>query len=110
MAGHRLRRPRRVISSATASRRASRRAAGVVDDDPGAAAGEFQRVTAPDPPAGAGDQRDLPVEAQLLVIAHTIVKPPLTDRTCPVIHDESGETRNRAALAMSCGSPMRPSG
>jgi hypothetical protein len=41
---------------------------------------------------------------------YTIVKPPLTDRTCPVIHDESGDTRNRAALAMSCGSPMRPSG
>lgn len=44
------------------------------------------------------------------VIAYTIVKPPLTDRTCPVIHEESGQVRNRAALAMSCGSPIRPSG
>jgi len=37
-------------------------------------------------------------------------EPPLTARTSPVMNSARGEARNRAALAMSSGLPMRPYG
>ena len=39
-----------------------------------------------------------------------IVKPPLTLRIWPLIHDDSGDAKKSTALAMSAGSPIRPSG
>src|SRR5882672_911729 len=36
------------------------------------------------------------------------VQPPSTASTAPVIYEESSEARKSAALATSCGSPVRP--
>jgi len=63
VAGHRL----AARGADLVGHRLGYRAVGVVDDHPGAAAGQLERVTAADPPARPGDQRDFSVETQLLL-------------------------------------------
>src|SRR6266545_4358035 len=56
--------------------------------------------------ADAGDG-DLASKSPLL---HAAVTPPSTGRATPVMNDASSESRKRAALAISSGWPVRPSG
>ena len=41
---------------------------------------------------------------------HGIANPPLTDRTCPVVHDEHGDASSRIVGVTSSGRPRRRSG